>query len=92
MAWNLFIIEEYTEIQGEKLMPTRPEAASFMASMTNVRFDGIRYYTNSEKSKHITKLVVNQHDKFPRMRMQPNRNWNTHNSSFPSSRPIISYV
>lgn len=94
MAWNLIIIEEYTEIQGEKLMPTKKEAEKFMESMDNVRFDGNRYFTTSEKSKHITKFVVNQNDKFSRMRMQQNRNWNNaHNSSLPSNpRPLISYV
>lgn len=85
---------------GEKLALTRQEASQFMSTLENVVLRGDLYYTCSEKSKHVTKLVANQFENrkqffrpqqnnFNRYNPTFGRNNMTLNNSLPPHRPLV---
>lgn len=60
----LTIVEEYEAQTGEKLANNRIEGEEYMRSFEEVYMERDRYFSASENSKHIQKMVVQQHTKF----------------------------
>lgn len=86
------IIAGFENETGEKLAPSKSEAELFMSTIDEVYMEGDRYFSRSEKSKHIIKFVAEQNTKFsPNYRGQTARNFQNFNTSFPGRQPV-SYV
>lgn len=85
------IIEDFEEQTGEKIALTQADGIEFMQTISQVYCKDFIYFSCSEKSKHITKLVAEQNVKISSNYMG-NRNRYNPNSYrfFPSSRPVVS--
>ncbi|XP_055299920.1 uncharacterized protein DDB_G0287625-like [Sitodiplosis mosellana] len=90
---------EYQKETGEKLAPTKNDAEEYMKTLEDVTLESDRYYSNSEKSKHIKKFVEEQRvihsPNYKGQKMVPNFNNSRQNhidtqfnKSFPKRQPV----
>lgn len=90
--------EEYQDLEGKRLAPTKDEALAFMQRIKNsvrvrVEHNITKYYPNSDNSKHVTKLIEEQNETKSKKKTyhRPLGVNFDKNKSFPSSnRSIIS--
>lgn len=90
--FNFSIVEEFEKETGEKLAPDKNIAIEYMKTLEEVYVDQTgRYFSCSEKSKHIAKMVAEQNTKVsPNYRGRGPIN-KTFNNAFPT-RALVSYV
>lgn len=94
--WNRFfswfvyisILGDYREFSGEEMTPSRNESIKLLESMPDaVVCENGLYFSASEKSKHIAKLVVNQHEKNQRPFRPCGSQFRSNNQQFRPNNP-----
>lgn len=84
-----FPVADFEEIEGVKLAPTKLQAEEYMKTLQDVYLDGNGlYWSHSEKSKHIVKMVQEQKVKPPNNRRE--QNLQRFNKSYQHHRQTIS--
>lgn len=89
MRFNSLIADDFKEREGMKLADTKLQAEEYLKTLKEVYLDeNGKYWSHSEKSKHINKMVQEQKVKTPNNRRE--QNLQKFNKSYNQHRQAVS--